>query len=76
MTQLFTGDCLFPSWRREDVAARRFEQLLDDVAPAGCSTSADDSTVVYPGHDDNATLGARHAPAGVAGTRLVTLGAT
>jgi glyoxylase-like metal-dependent hydrolase (beta-lactamase superfamily II) len=56
VTQLFTGDCLFPggvggTWRPGD-----FEQLFDDV----CTRVFDvypDSTVVYPGHGDDTTLG-------------------
>jgi glyoxylase-like metal-dependent hydrolase (beta-lactamase superfamily II) len=57
VTQLFSGDCLFPggvgkTWQDGD-----FERLLDDV----CSRVFDvydDATVVYPGHGDDTTLGA------------------
>lgn len=57
VTQLFTGDCLFPggvgrTWKSGD-----FEQLLGDVASRLFSVYAD-STVVYPGHGDDTTLGA------------------
>lgn len=53
---LFTGDCLFPggvgkTWQEGD-----FEQLLDDVTSRVFDVFAD-STVVYPGHGDDTTLG-------------------
>ena len=56
-THLFTGDCLFPggvgkTWQDGD-----FEQLLDDVT-SRVFTVYGDSTVVYPGHGDDTTLGA------------------
>lgn len=55
--QLFTGDCLFPggvgkTWREGD-----FERLLHGVT-ARLFDVYDDSTVVYPGHGDDTTLGA------------------
>ena len=55
--QLFTGDCLFPggvgkTWKDGD-----FERLLDGVASKVFDVY-DDSTVVYPGHGDDTTLGA------------------
>lgn len=55
--QLFTGDCLFPggvgkTWKDGD-----FERLLDGVS-ARLFDVYDDSTVVYPGHGDDTTLGA------------------
>lgn len=57
VTQLFTGDCLFPggvgkTWQDGD-----FEQLLDDVETRVFDVY-DDSTHVYPGHGDDTTLGA------------------
>lgn len=53
---LFTGDCLFPggvgkTWKDGD-----FEQLLGDVTSRVFDVFAD-STVVYPGHGDDTTLG-------------------
>jgi glyoxylase-like metal-dependent hydrolase (beta-lactamase superfamily II) len=56
-THLFTGDCLFPggvgkTWKKGD-----FEQLLGDVTTRVFDVY-DDSTVVYPGHGDDTTLGA------------------
>lgn len=55
--QLFTGDCLFPggvgkTWRDGD-----FERLLDGVTTKVFDRFPD-STVVYPGHGDDTTLGA------------------
>lgn len=55
-THLFTGDCLFPggvgkTWKPGD-----FEQLLDQVTNRVFNVYGD-STVVYPGHGDDTTLG-------------------
>jgi glyoxylase-like metal-dependent hydrolase (beta-lactamase superfamily II) len=55
-THLFTGDCLFPggvgkTWQDGD-----FEKLLDDVTNRVFDVYGD-STVVYPGHGDDTTLG-------------------
>lgn len=55
-THLFTGDCLFPggvgkTWKEGD-----FEKLLDDVTNRVFDVYGD-STVVYPGHGDDTTLG-------------------
>ena len=57
VTQLFTGDCLFPggvgkTWKPGD-----FARLFDDVK-ARVFDVYPDSTVVYPGHGDDTTLGA------------------
>ena len=54
---LFTGDCLFPggvgkTWRDGD-----FERLLSDVTSRVFDVYPD-STVVYPGHGDDTTVGA------------------
>jgi glyoxylase-like metal-dependent hydrolase (beta-lactamase superfamily II) len=56
-THLFTGDCLFPggvgkTWQEGD-----FEKLLGDVSSRVFDVYGD-STVVYPGHGDDTTLGA------------------
>ena len=53
---LFTGDCLFPggvgkTWKDGD-----FEHLLGDVTSRVFDVYGD-STVVYPGHGDDTTLG-------------------
>ncbi|MGV0645029.1 MBL fold metallo-hydrolase [Mycolicibacterium sp. XJ2546] len=55
-THLFTGDCLFPggvgkTWQEGD-----FEKLLDHVTTRVFDVYGD-STVVYPGHGDDTTLG-------------------
>jgi glyoxylase-like metal-dependent hydrolase (beta-lactamase superfamily II) len=57
VVQLFTGDCLFPggvgkTWQDGD-----FERLLGDVS-AKVFDVYPDSTVVYPGHGDDTTVGA------------------
>jgi len=56
-THLFTGDCLFPggvgkTWQEGD-----FDKLLDHVTSRVFNVYGD-STVVYPGHGDDTTLGA------------------
>jgi glyoxylase-like metal-dependent hydrolase (beta-lactamase superfamily II) len=56
VTQLFTGDCLFPggvgkTWKEGD-----FAQLLNDVTERVFEVYAD-STVIYPGHGDDTVLG-------------------
>ncbi|WP_067973587.1 MBL fold metallo-hydrolase [Mycolicibacter icosiumassiliensis] len=56
VTQLFTGDCLFPcgvgkTWQPGD-----FERLLGDVSRKVFDRFGDD-TVVYPGHGDDTVLG-------------------
>lgn len=56
-THLFTGDCLFPggvgkTWKDGD-----FDRLLDHVTSRVFDVYSD-STVVYPGHGDDTTLGA------------------
>jgi glyoxylase-like metal-dependent hydrolase (beta-lactamase superfamily II) len=57
VTHLFTGDCLFPggigkTWKDGD-----FDRLIDDVSNKVFDVYPD-STVVYPGHGDDTTLGA------------------
>lgn len=57
ITHLFTGDCLFPggvgkTWKDGD-----FDRLLGDVSSKVFDVYPD-STVVYPGHGDDTTLGA------------------
>jgi glyoxylase-like metal-dependent hydrolase (beta-lactamase superfamily II) len=56
VTHLFTGDCLFPggvgkTWQDGD-----FERLLGDVTRKVFDVYPD-STVIYPGHGDDTTLG-------------------
>jgi glyoxylase-like metal-dependent hydrolase (beta-lactamase superfamily II) len=57
VTQLFTGDCLFPGGVGKTWQPGDFEQLLGDVNRRVFDVYAD-STVVYPGHGDDTTLGA------------------
>ena len=56
-TQLFTGDCLFPGGVGKTWKAGDFNQLLSDVTSRVFNVY-DDSTVIYPGHGDDTTLGA------------------
>lgn len=55
--QLFTGDCLFPGGPGRTTRPAEFDSLMD-----GLETKVfdrfDDTTVVYPGHGDDTTLGA------------------
>jgi glyoxylase-like metal-dependent hydrolase (beta-lactamase superfamily II) len=57
VTQLFTGDCLFPGGVGKTWQPGDFTQLLEDVTTRVFDVY-DDSTVVYPGHGDDTTLGA------------------
>lgn len=56
-TQLFTGDCLFPGGVGKTWQPGDFEQLLEDVTNRVFDVYPD-STVIYPGHGDDTTLGA------------------
>ncbi len=56
VTQLFTGDCLFPGGVGKTWKHRDFAQLIDDVTTRVFDVYAD-STVIYPGHGDDTTLG-------------------
>jgi glyoxylase-like metal-dependent hydrolase (beta-lactamase superfamily II) len=55
-THLFTGDCLFPGGVGKTWEDGAFDQLLADVSSRIFDVYAD-STVVYPGHGDDTTLG-------------------
>jgi glyoxylase-like metal-dependent hydrolase (beta-lactamase superfamily II) len=57
VTQLFTGDCLFPGGVGKTWQPGDFSQLIEDVTTRVFDVY-DDSTVVYPGHGDDTTLGA------------------
>lgn len=57
VTQLFTGDCLFPGGVGKTWQPGDFERLLGDVSRKVFDRFGDD-TVVYPGHGDDTTLGA------------------
>ena len=56
VTQLFTGDCLFPGGVGKTWQPGDFTQLLDDVTSRVFEVY-DDSTVIYPGHGDDTVLG-------------------
>jgi glyoxylase-like metal-dependent hydrolase (beta-lactamase superfamily II) len=56
-TQLFSGDCLFPGGVGKTWQPGDFDQLLSDVTSRVFDVY-DDSTVIYPGHGDDTTLGA------------------
>ena len=71
VTQLFTGDCLFPGGRRQDLEARRLHPLFEDVTSRVFDVYGD-STVVYPGHGDDTTLGAERPSLASGATGLVT----
>ncbi|KUI34118.1 Zn-dependent hydrolase [Mycobacterium sp. IS-1590] len=55
-THLFTGDCLFPGGVGKTWEDGAFDQLLGDVTRRVFDVYGD-STVVYPGHGDDTTLG-------------------
>jgi glyoxylase-like metal-dependent hydrolase (beta-lactamase superfamily II) len=57
VTQLFTGDCLFPGGVGKTWQPGDFTQLIEDVTTRVFDVYGD-STVVYPGHGDDTTLGA------------------
>ena len=63
VTQLFTGDCLFPGGVGKTWKSGDFTQLLNDVTKRVFDVYAD-STVVYPGHGDDTTLGAERPQLG------------
>ena len=56
VTQLFTGDCLFPGGVGKTWQPGEFTQLLDDVTSRVFEVYSD-STVIYPGHGDDTVLG-------------------
>ena len=57
VTQLFTGDCLFPGGVGKTWQPGDFERLLGDVTHRVFDVY-DDATVIYPGHGDDTVLGA------------------
>ncbi len=56
-THLFTGDCLFPGGLGRTTKPADFDSLYHDVTRRVFDVYAD-STVIYPGHGDDTTLGA------------------
>lgn len=63
VTHLFTGDSLFPGGVGRTSGPEDFNQLLDDVSDR-LFGAYPDSTVVYPGHGDDTTLGAERGSLG------------
>ena len=57
ITQLFTGDCLFPGGLGRTTKSAEFDSLFRDVTSRVFDVYSD-ATVVYPGHGDDTTLGA------------------
>jgi glyoxylase-like metal-dependent hydrolase (beta-lactamase superfamily II) len=57
VTQLFTGDCLFPGGLGRTTKPAEFDSLYQDVTTRVFDRFGDE-TVVYPGHGDDTTLGA------------------
>ena len=57
VTQLFTGDCLFPGGLGRTTKPAEFDSLFQDVKTRVFDRFGD-QTVVYPGHGDDTTLGA------------------
>lgn len=56
VTQLFTGDCLFPGGPGRTTRPEEFDSLMSDLESKVFS-QYDDKTVVYPGHGDDTKLG-------------------
>ncbi|EFG79569.1 metallo-beta-lactamase domain protein [Mycobacterium parascrofulaceum ATCC BAA-614] len=57
VTQLFTGDCLFPGGPGRTTRPEDFDSLMSGLE-SKVFDRFDDGTVVYPGHGDDTTLGA------------------
>ncbi len=51
-----TGDCLFPGGLGRTTKPNEFDSLYRDVTTKVFDVY-DDSTVIYPGHGDDTTLG-------------------
>jgi glyoxylase-like metal-dependent hydrolase (beta-lactamase superfamily II) len=56
VTQLFTGDCLFPGGPGRTTKPEEFDSLMMGLETKVFAQYGDD-TVVYPGHGDDTTLG-------------------
>jgi glyoxylase-like metal-dependent hydrolase (beta-lactamase superfamily II) len=56
LTQLFTGDCLFPGGPGRTTRPQDFDSLMSGLEAKVFGRFGDD-TVVYPGHGDDTTLG-------------------
>ncbi len=56
VTQLFTGDCLFPGGPGRTTNPEEFDSLMTGLESQVFAVYGDD-TIVYPGHGDDTTLG-------------------
>jgi glyoxylase-like metal-dependent hydrolase (beta-lactamase superfamily II) len=56
VTQLFTGDCLFPGGPGRTSRPDEFESLMGDLE-ARVFARYGDETIIYPGHGDDTNLG-------------------
>ncbi|MCV7078570.1 MBL fold metallo-hydrolase [Mycobacterium szulgai] len=56
VTQLFTGDCLFPGGPGRTTNPEEFDSLMTGLETKVFDVYRDD-TVIYPGHGDDTTLG-------------------
>jgi glyoxylase-like metal-dependent hydrolase (beta-lactamase superfamily II) len=56
VTQLFTGDCLFPGGPGRTTRQEDFTSLMSDLETK-VFAQFDDDTIVYPGHGDDTTVG-------------------
>jgi glyoxylase-like metal-dependent hydrolase (beta-lactamase superfamily II) len=56
VTQLFTGDCLFPGGPGRTTRPEDFQSLISDLEER-VFTVYGDETVIYPGHGDDTVLG-------------------
>jgi glyoxylase-like metal-dependent hydrolase (beta-lactamase superfamily II) len=63
VTHLFTGDSLFPGGVGKTFNPGDFDQLLDDVSER-LFGAYPDSTIVYPGHGDDTTVGTERGSLG------------
>ncbi|MCB9441611.1 MAG: MBL fold metallo-hydrolase [Mycolicibacterium sp.] len=57
VTQIFSGDCLFPGGPGRTTRPVDFDSLMTDLETK-VFAQYPDSTVIYPGHGDDTTLGA------------------
>src|SRR5689334_7424812 len=56
VTQLFTGDCLFPGGPGRTTRPDEFKSLMGDLEARVFARYADE-TIIYPGHGDDTNLG-------------------
>ena len=56
VTQLFTGDCLFPGGPGRTTQPDEFDSLMGDLESRVFARYGDD-TIIYPGHGDDTNLG-------------------